>query len=241
MADRDDAQQAAGMLSAPAAFSWTNAYAAARIAAASYGADTELKDQLEWDKTTTAMGCNICYYPAGENLIAIGIEGTTKFTQWLSYFAAHNLVFPWGKECGFGIFEPFWLLSQWAKEIIAQRIHKENQIILCGHSLGGAIAMILARELFEKGWKVVTYTFGQPRAGTTKFAETYLAPLFRLWETNDPVPKTPIRVDFREMAHAGTSIELESPIGVFQAHFIQNYVNYLATKAAEEQKPVSGN
>ncbi len=69
-------------------------------------------------------------------------------------------------------------------------------MVLTGHSLGGALAVLAAFRLANLGYPVrAVYTFGQPRVGDRAFAEAYAARLgartFRAVNQNDVVPRVP--------------------------------------------------
>lgn len=86
-----------------------------------------------------------------------------------------------------------------------------SNIIVCGHSLGGALAMLCASSLWYEGIVVdAVYTFGQPRVGNGGFARGYNANLhdetFRIVNEHDPVPYLPPwLMGYR---HAGTEVFL---------------------------------
>jgi hypothetical protein len=70
----------------------------------------------------------------------------------------------------------------------------EQTLIVCGHSLGGAIALLLAEWLrrLPAAPNLQLYTFGSPRAGDRAFAQGAQALTHhRLVNHNDPVPGVP--------------------------------------------------
>ncbi|HTN31506.1 MAG TPA: lipase family protein [Pseudomonas sp.] len=69
----------------------------------------------------------------------------------------------------------------------------EMSIIVCGHSLGGAIALLLG-EWLRHNWSkdVQLYTFGAPRAGDQAFVQGARDLIHhRLVNHNDPIPSVP--------------------------------------------------
>ncbi len=69
-------------------------------------------------------------------------------------------------------------------------------LLIGGHSLGGAIATILAEGLLRNGLPpAAVYTFGMPRPGNARFACTYNTALggvtYRLVHGEDPIPTIP--------------------------------------------------
>lgn len=92
----------------------------------------------------------------------------------------------------------------------------EQTVIVCGHSLGGAIALLLA-EWLRTNWSqnIQLYTFGAPRAGDRAFVQAAAAlPHHRLVNHNDPVPAVPFTWMDAEwkLASAGTVALFSSPL-----------------------------
>jgi len=52
---------------------------------------------------------------------------------------------------------------------VAPLVTKEQQIIVTGHSLGGAVAHLLAAILYKEGYNVRLFTFGEPPVGNADF------------------------------------------------------------------------
>lgn len=91
---------------------------------------------------------------------------------------------------------------------------KSSPIVITGHSLGGALAMVAMFDLKRRGYNVVRgYTFGQPRVGNQVFAEAFgetlgQVPMYRLTRFDDPFPLVPLRPNFQ---HAGTEVYFWGP------------------------------
>jgi triacylglycerol lipase len=69
-------------------------------------------------------------------------------------------------------------------------------LVVTGHSLGGALAVLAADILNAQGFLIHSvYTFGQPRVGDATFAARYNMTLgqrtFRIVNSNDLVPRLP--------------------------------------------------
>lgn len=81
----------------------------------------------------------------------------------------------------------------WLTQIMAA--HPSATVYITGHSLGGAMASLVATELAVR--KIVTpvlYTFGQPRTGNGVYAAlaTQVLPrAYRVVNANDPIPHIP--------------------------------------------------
>jgi alpha-beta hydrolase superfamily lysophospholipase len=75
----------------------------------------------------------------------------------------------------------------------------DEPLFLTGHSLGGALATLAASR-----WPArACYTFGAPRVGDGAFARTLRAPLYRVVNGQDVVPRVPPASDLLGFADAG--------------------------------------
>ena len=95
----------------------------------------------------------------------------------------------------------------------------DRPLYISGHSLGGAVAVVLAERLVAKG--VLTaeriagvYTFGMPRAGNAAFAETYRQRglddrTFRFVYGVDLVPQVPPPDGLFNYRHVGSVMSCE--------------------------------
>jgi predicted lipase len=80
----------------------------------------------------------------------------------------------------------------------------EGRAVFCGHSMGGALAVIAGAALKPE----CVYTFNTPKVGSKIFADNYSVPIFRFASIDDPVQSYPS--DVPEWAHVGNKITLES-------------------------------
>jgi len=70
------------------------------------------------------------------------------------------------------------------------KLHEKKTLLICGHSLGGAMATIATSRLGDR--VSALYTYGSPRAGTRKFVKSFKhIPHYRFVNNNDVVPKVP--------------------------------------------------
>lgn len=93
----------------------------------------------------------------------------------------------------------------------------EQTLIICGHSLGGAIALLLAEWLrcLPTGPDVVLYTYGAPRAGDRAFVQAAQSLTHhRIVNHNDPIPALPLPWMDAEwkLALPGTALLFSSPV-----------------------------
>tara|TARA_B100000989_G_scaffold187470_1_gene141052 strand:- start:5784 stop:6614 length:831 start_codon:yes stop_codon:yes gene_type:complete len=78
---------------------------------------------------------------------------------------------------------------------LVKEITKEDwyDVYVTGHSLGGASALICTNRLedYDKFHVKACYTFGSPRPGGWKYANTFKTNVFRVRNNNDLVTKVP--------------------------------------------------
>ena len=75
-------------------------------------------------------------------------------------------------------------------------------IWVTGHSLGGAMATLVAHRLTAEGFPVrAVYTYGSPRPGDRNFRDAYRVPNYRFVNDNDLVPHLPLRWCYRHVGH----------------------------------------
>jgi pimeloyl-ACP methyl ester carboxylesterase len=92
----------------------------------------------------------------------------------------------------------FYQAAQKAYDFVLEyldRFYAGQKLLICGHSLGGAVALLLSEMLRRRDdfdYNIQLYTYGAPRAGDAKFAEG-AKPLvhYRMVAHNDPVPSVP--------------------------------------------------
>jgi triacylglycerol lipase len=95
----------------------------------------------------------------------------------------------------------------------------DKPLIITGHSLGGALAMLFAFRWFDPARTIHSvYTFGQPRVGNSSFVNlydrTHRAHTFRFVNQEDIVPRVPgVLAGYR---HAGQEIFFNSIGGMQQ-------------------------
>lgn len=77
----------------------------------------------------------------------------------------------------------------------AQPAYASYQVVVSGHSLGGAIAALAMLKFNTLGWNPVGYTFGQPRMGEGDFASVFntlvSANFWRGTRVSDGIPCDP--------------------------------------------------
>ncbi|MBX7106327.1 MAG: lipase family protein [Gemmataceae bacterium] len=175
----------------------------------------KFRDQLGLEAKLISVG-NTQVYVAGDdaNIVCAfrGSESPTSIDglkDWFLTNANNLLVLPEGRAgtdfAAAGVGARFHrgfleaLESVWAPFLAAVEAaytQKERPIWICGHSLGGALALLAAWRLERAGFPVhQVYTFGAPMIGNAAAAAAFEKNLggrvFRVIDIKDVVPKLP--------------------------------------------------
>ena len=100
------------------------------------------------------------------------------------YKGEHGLKIHWGFRDAYGK----------VGETVKAAVDKKTQgysLYITGHSLGGALAIIAAKELGRDSL-AACYTFGSPRVGNEELGEEIRAPIYRIVNAADGVPRVPL-------------------------------------------------
>lgn len=117
-----------------------------------------------------------------------------KAANWLVNFAFQQVPHTrhgWRIHQGFGyVVGHVW---EQINDAVRTRLRHGQRLWVTGHSMGGALANLIANEFCSEGRVPVagTYTFGAPRVGDAAFAELCLAPHYRVENQHDLVPHIP--------------------------------------------------
>jgi triacylglycerol lipase len=134
--------------------------------------------------------------------------GTASFRDGLTDIKFRKVAWPVGK-----VHRGFRAAFESIRGELGRQIGAVNRIILCGHSLGGALATLAAHswETLYPGVIQAVYTFGSPRVGNGAFARSYNAALhdetFRVVNQDDPVVRVPWLLG--TYRHVGTRVFLD--------------------------------
>jgi pimeloyl-ACP methyl ester carboxylesterase len=129
-----------------------------------------------------------------DELILIAVKGTLELADGLRDADAYQVPFE-GTDSK--VHRGFYESALKAYDFVLNYLEKfyaGQKILICGHSLGGAVALLLAELLRRRSenYTLQLYTYGAPRAGDTNFAKS-AEPLvhYRMVNHNDPVPSVP--------------------------------------------------
>ena len=135
------------------------------------------------------------YITHHDEIILIGVRGTLEKSDWWRDADAAQVPFEEGKgNVHHGFYDAYQALKKFIQDYL-DRFHVGQKIIISGHSLGGAIALLLAEALRnspDNDYDVLLYTYGSPRAGDAAFVLA-AKPLahHRMVNNDDMVPGVP--------------------------------------------------
>ncbi len=119
--------------------------------------------------------------------------------------------------------------------------NSEN-LIITGHSLGGALAILCAKDLSRKkiNCKITCVSFGAPRVGNSAFVKSAIeisGKIYRVINGNDIVPSIPLpMIGRRGFRHCGEKVKIgkRRVAGIsIRDHFIKNYVQSMGSQFAK--------
>jgi len=130
-----------------------------------------------------------------DEVILICVRGTASGADALRDANAHQVAF----GDGFGkAHEGFYKAYRAMRDFVLlylDQFYAGQRVLICGHSLGGAIALLLAeglRRTPDRDYNILLYTFGAPRAADSEFTDGASALVHhRIVNHNDPVPSVP--------------------------------------------------
>lgn len=113
-------------------------------------------------------------------------RGTDELSDWLVNLDTQEVSFEDVQE---GLVHAgFFRMAQ--QEMAAIALKQDMPVYVCGHSLGGALALLYGVMLYEKGYDVSVVTFGAPPVGNSAFVDAFDAlSHIRYEHLLDPVPK----------------------------------------------------
>lgn len=97
----------------------------------------------------------------------------------------------YGGKIHSGFKEAYGQVSIEIQTFLDQDRYKEKPLFITGHSLGGALATVAAKELTHKGGVAACYTFGSPRVGDEDWTTDIKTPIYRIVNAADPVTMLP--------------------------------------------------
>jgi len=154
-----------------------------------YPARLHFFDDEEQGTDTQAF---ICHH---DEVVLIAVRGTASAADGLRDANAHQVPFADGLgKAHEGFYQAYRAMRDFVLRYLDQ-FYIGQRIVICGHSLGGAIALLLAeglRRVKDAHYNVLLYTYGAPRAADAEFTGGAAALVHhRIVNHNDPVPSVP--------------------------------------------------
>lgn len=121
----------------------------------------------------------------------VSLPGSDNLKDWLEDFEAYE---SYDARAGIHLHRGFEIAAEAVYANLKPHLNPKYKVQISGHSLGGAVAVILSIYLKNDGYDLArTITFGQPRITTAQGVARYgdMA-LLRVVDVNDPVPMTPV-------------------------------------------------
>ncbi|MGZ9707020.1 lipase family protein [Pseudomonas sp. GNP013] len=134
----------------------------------------------------------ICHH---DEIVLIAVRGTASTSDGLRDANAHKVSFSEGVgKVHQGFYQAYGAMRDFVLRYLSL-FHRGQRIIICGHSLGGAIALLLAeglRRVPDRDYNPLLYTYGAPRAADSEFVAGASSLVHhRIVNHNDPVPSVP--------------------------------------------------
>jgi triacylglycerol lipase len=178
---------------------------------------------------TTGFGYVAWGHGARQGECLISVRGTflTSACDWMTNARMGGVRGP----SGYCVHAGFWAAAQTLLPQVRASLRGRDvsAIHLVGHSLGGAMATLLADCLGDTGCQLRLYTFGAPRAGVALHAE-YLTDtlgasnIYRAYHDTDVVPMVPV-YPYSHLPHAAHAYAMKGPGKVISpaAHSMTEY------------------
>ncbi len=187
----------------------------AKLAAAAYDGVTKLKKEAKGVAWVATPGhTNIQYFivvDEARQTQTIAVRGTIDSVNWdtnMDTLGVHD------KRSGILMHRGYSAAARTIYRDLKPRLRKRYTTSLTGHSLGGAVAAILATYLYDDGYALGhIYTFGQPKFTNAAGAQAYQnLPLLRVVHQNDGVAAFPdnIKNAGKKYAQLGPMLNLLS-------------------------------
>ncbi|CAE7644999.1 unnamed protein product [Symbiodinium microadriaticum] len=152
----------------------------------------------------------------------VSFEGTKTYTSMIQDLRIVKNLSDW--KTGGSVHSGF--LAEWESlqsciQSVLTKTCSNRELVITGHSLGGAISTLAMVDLSEKGWRIKEgYTFGMPRTGDATFAvnfdHLFFGKFFRVTHHRDPVPHVPPQ-DFG-FQHLSSEVFYDGDVGAGFRH-----------------------
>jgi len=202
-------------------------------------------------RAMTAGGTVAVYGLMGQNKATqtafVAFRGTLSLEEWLADFdaaAQPYLPLPNFGDVHVGFQAVYLTIRDSLRTGLPQACAGCTRLLVAGHSLGGALAVLAAPDVLNMPPKLEPQliTFGGPRTGLSNFAAMFnvkIESCFRVVNFLDIVPAVPLPSPLLPYAHVGTLIPVDSggPIDPATRHSLEAYEQGLENDAAQSLMP----
>lgn len=129
--------------------------------------------------------------------IVVSVRGSANIRNWIADLSFPYVGCEWGPGCHVHAgFHLAWKEIKDDVKMFVEKVlpgHSDYRIVITGHSLGGAVATLLATQFRYDDCDVDEYTFGSPRVGNLAFVHSATGKgiIQRVTHEEDPVPRLP--------------------------------------------------
>lgn len=138
--------------------------------------------------------------PHSVGIPMVVFEGSDSWSNWFTNF---NF-----RTTSVGAHKGFWKYANWCirKYDLLQVFRDHDEVILTGHSLGAAAAIMVRYIMRHHSTRVHLVLFGCPKVGTSKFRNKFSTVVNQssvsLSNPDDPIPCIPCRFCLKSYVHA---------------------------------------
>ncbi len=178
-------------------FDWHTALSLALASRLAYGSagEVEVTTRQTWGLETCEFveaDDTQCFVATSADAVLVSFRGTENLGDWLSNLNLLTTSRPYGKVHR-GFLGAFQVVEQKLLDILAR--FPGRRVLLTGHSLGGALALVAAAEWRNKFQIAWVHTHGQPGTGKKDFQGFiqghYADNYYRFVNDDDIVPMVP--------------------------------------------------
>jgi hypothetical protein len=190
-------------------------YQFARLASDTYAAESTIRDRhpgVSW--IATPGHTNVLYFVKTDHAAqqhVVAVRGTVDDINWDLDMDTHGA---FDEKAGVLVHRGFHTVAQTIYADLRGQLKPTYRTYFTGHSLGGAVAAILATYLDRDGYAIGgVYTFGQPKFTNAEGVRRYsYMPVLRVVYQNDAVAMLPDAVKSSKVsyAHLGPEVVLLS-------------------------------
>lgn len=200
-------------------FSWQTALSLAVASKLAYSNKTTIENTTtnSWKLASGKFieeGNAQCFIASTATSALIAFRGTEEFADWIDNISIAPKTRLYGKVHS-GFFNGF----DAVKEQLEAELNRlsPKQVLITGHSLGGALATVAAAEWSQTYPISSVYTFGQPAVGRGDFIKLFRTrfsnKFFRFVNDDDIVTRVPPNYKhIGKLLHFGTKSSLKSPL-----------------------------